>query len=248
MAASQPEPTEKGSAPALTPGSPDAESSTFHTALAHLYRGEMHRMATWRMRLDTTSHWAIILSIGLTTFALGSSAIPHYVMLLALAFNTIFMLIEGRRYQHLLHSKWRLGILERNHFAVLLSRGSRSEDTTWREQLAADLRHPRFAVGLAMGTRLRLRKNYLMIMCFVTVVWIAKLFIHPASPRSFAEFHGRLAVEGFLPAWFVALTAASFVLSMVLVAASTPSEVELERRTWEDHLREQSGTGGPREP
>ena len=223
-----------------SPRDVEADSATFQTAVAHLYRGEMHRMATWRTRLDTTSHWAIILSIGLTTFALGSSAVPHYVMLLALSFNSIFMIIEGRRYQHLLHSKWRLGLLERNHFARLFAGGACEQDPSWRVQLARDLQNPHFTVTLSMGTRLRLRRNYLLLMFFVTVVWLAKVFIHPSSPRSLSEFYQRLAVEGFLPAWFVALTAAAFVIVVALLAARTPSEASIERRSFEEHRRVQS--------
>jgi hypothetical protein len=29
-------------------------------ALAHLYRGEMYRSKVWRMRLDTTTNWAVV--------------------------------------------------------------------------------------------------------------------------------------------------------------------------------------------
>jgi uncharacterized membrane protein len=230
------------------PRDPEVDTATYQTAVAHLYRGEMHRMATWRTRLDTTSHWAIILSIGLTTFALGSSAVPHYVMLLALSFNSIFMLIEGRRYQHLLHSKWRLGLLERNHFARLFAGGVPDQDPSWRVQLARDLQEPHFTVSLFMGTRLRLRRNYLLIMGFVTVVWLAKVFIHPSSPRSLPDFYQRLAVEGFLPAWFVALTAAAFVMVVALVAALTPSEAAVERRSFEEHGRLQGGERPGAEP
>ena len=47
------------------------ESVSFHTAVVHLYRGEMQRMTVWRQRLDVTSNWAILLTVGLTTFTLG---------------------------------------------------------------------------------------------------------------------------------------------------------------------------------
>ena len=107
-------------------------------------------------------------------------------------------------------------------------------------QLARDLQNPHFTVTLSMGTRLRLRRNYLLLLFFVTVVWLAKVFIHPSSPRSLSEFYQRLAVEGFLPAWFVALTAAAFVVVVALLAARTPSEASIERRSFEEHRRVQS--------
>jgi uncharacterized membrane protein len=232
-------PGSQSDAEAANPVTAEADASTaaFHTAMAHLYRGEMHRLVTWRQRLDTTSHWAIILSTALTTFALGTSSAPHYVLLLALAFDTILMIIEGRRYQHVLHSKWRLGMLERNYFAPLFSQSQPSEDASWRAQFAADLSRPHFTVSLTMGTRLRLRRNYLMIMAFVMAAWTAKLFIHPGSPQSLADLFGRLALGEFLPPGFVAATAALFMATMVVLVVWTPSEEALEQRAYEDHAR-----------
>ena len=219
------------------PEDPELDASAYHTAMAHLYRGEMNRLTVWRTRLDTTSHWAIILSIGLTTFTLGSPSVPHYVMLLALAFNTIFMIIEGRRYQHLHHSKWRLSLIEKNYFAPMLLDGGRTMEANWRLQLATDLRRPHFTLTLLMAARLRLRRNYLMVMAFVTAVWIAKLFIHPQGPAHFEEFYARLSVEGFLPSWFVAVTAVTFIVGTGLLALMTRSEEDLDRWSTEEHFR-----------
>jgi uncharacterized membrane protein len=227
-------------APPSVDGTATTMASAFHTAMAHLYRGEMHRLVTWRTRLDTTSHWAIILSTALTTFALGSSSVPHYVMLLALAFDTILMVIEGRRYQHVLHSKWRLSILERNYFAPLFEDNDPPDKATWRAQFAADLRRPRFTVSLTMGTRLRLRRNYLMIMSFVMAAWTAKLFVHPGTPRCLGDIYERLAFEEFLPPWFVAATTILFVVAMLGLAAGTPNEETLEQRAYEEHAGAQS--------
>jgi uncharacterized membrane protein len=229
---------------ALVPEDPAFEAASYHTAMAHLYRGEMNRLTVWRTRLDTTSHWAIILSIGLTTFTLGSASVPHYVMLLALAFNTIFMVIEGRRYQHLHHSKWRLNLIEHNYFAPMLLDGGRTVERNWRLQLATDLRRPHFTLTLLKAARLRLRRNYLMVMAFVTAVWIAKLFIHPRSPGNLWDFYARLSVEDFLPSWFVAVTAVAFIVGTGLLAALTPSEEELERWSTKEHFRRSAALCG----
>ena len=206
-------------------------------------------MTVWRTRLDTTSHWAFILSIGLTTFALGSPATPHYIMLLALAFNMLFMILEGRRYQHLHHSKWRLNLIEHNHFGTLMDRAGQLVEPTWRDQLAHDLRRPHLTLSLVMGTRLRLRRNYLLLIYFITAVWIAKLFIHPSSPGSFMEFYRRLAVGDFLPSWFVLGTAIVFIVGVTALAALTPDMEVLERRSVEQHFRRHAArtkkAGGP---
>ena len=49
------------------------EPSGFHSAIAHLRRGEMQRMTVWRQRLDVTGNWAILLTVALTTFTLGGT-------------------------------------------------------------------------------------------------------------------------------------------------------------------------------
>jgi uncharacterized membrane protein len=194
--------------------------------MAHLYRGEMQRLTVWRTRLDTTSHWAILLSAGLITFALGAADVPHFIMLLALALNTIFMIIEGRRYQHLHHSRWRLRLLEESHFSELLEPRD-AASTAWRHALADDLRQPRVTLGMGMAIRMRLRRNYLMLLYFITAVWLTKVFIHPGSPHSAAELYRRLAVGDLLPSWFVAASAGLFIATVTLLAAITPSEEAL---------------------
>lgn len=209
--------------------------------MTHLFRGEMQRMTVWRTRLDTTSHWAIILTIGLTSFVLGSAELPHYIMLLSLTFNSIFMLIEGRRYQHLHHSKWRLALLEHNYFAAQLHTAAREVDRGWREQLAADLQRPHVTISLQMGTRLRLRRNYLMLMYLVTAVWLTKVFIHPASPADLEAFVARLAVGDLFPSWFVIATASVFVVGVTVLAAITPSEERLEHWSRQEHARRPYG-------
>lgn len=194
-----------------------AESSAFHTAMAHFYRGEIHRMTVWRTRLDTTSNWAILLTTGLTTFTLGSASVPHYTLLLGLALNSICMLLEGRRYQHLHHAEWRLRIMEDGYFAPWCE--SESPAPGWSRELAADLRDPRGTISLLDAVRLRLRRNYALLFYFMTAVWFTKLFIHrPDAPTSFYE---RLAVGDLIPSWFVAGSASLFILGVTALSAAT---------------------------
>jgi uncharacterized membrane protein len=207
----------------------------FQTGMAHFYRGEMQRMTVWRTRLDTTTHWAIILTTGLTTFTLGSTSVPHFTMLLALAFNTIFMFIEGRRYQHLHHSKWRLSMLEHNHFGPMLRQPQALMEPTWRQQLCMDLQRPHFTISLLMGVRLRLRRNYLVLVYFITAVWLTKLYIHPQSPVDLVAYYTRLAVGDLFPSWFVVLTACAFVISVSGLVLLTPSEEALEHWSKQAH-------------
>jgi uncharacterized membrane protein len=212
--------------------------SAFHTAMAHLYRAEVHRMTVWRQRLDTTSNWAILLTTGLTTFTLGSPAVPHYTLLLGLALNSICMLLEARRYQHLNHSEWRLRQLERGYFASLVAPGEPAPG--WRASLAADLREPRGTIGTFTALRRRLRRNYVLLFYFITAVWLTKLFIHGLDAGRFYE---RLAVGKVVPSWFVAASATIFILSVTAFAFATEGGEAVERH--QEPEPGQLSLGGP---
>jgi uncharacterized membrane protein len=215
---------DEASGVALLTRAPSGEPEGFHTAMAHLYRGEMQRMTVWRSRLDATSNWAILLTTGMTTFTLGSTAIPHYIMLLCLALIGICMVIEARRYRHVLHSKWRVHILEANYFGQQICPNEPVPDPGWRKHLAEDLRNPTLRTSLLMAFRLRLRRNYLLLVYFISAVWLTKVFLHPIGAKNVYEFHGRLAVGEMIASWFVAITAAFFVLTCTVLAAMSPSE------------------------
>jgi uncharacterized membrane protein len=204
------------------------------TTLTHLYRGEMQRMSIWRQRLDITSNWAVIIATGLITFTLGSVEVPHYTLLLGLALALISILLEGRRYRHLHHSKWRLYLLESGFFAdVLKPRGSRDVNPDWRRLLAADLRHTHFGLSWFTAMRLRLRRNYLFVIYFLAAAWVVKLFIHPGRPADFADFVSRLGVGHLMPPWFVAATALLFIATATVLGLSCPPAEVLE--DWSVH-------------
>jgi len=210
------------------------DSTGFHTAMVHFYRGEMNRMTVWRQRLDVTSNWAILLTMGLTTFTLGSEGVPHYTLLLGLALIAISILIEARRYRHLHHSKWRLWLMEVGYFREFLSPPKKS-DFEWHRILAEDLKKPRLLVTWLAAARVRLRRNYLLLLYFITAVWVTKLFIHPHRPESSGDFMARLAVGDMIPSWFVAATALLFVVGSTVLASTCPSGEVLE--DWSEELR-----------
>ncbi|MEW6336568.1 MAG: DUF2270 domain-containing protein [Acidobacteriota bacterium] len=210
--------------------------SSFHTSMAHLYRGEMHRMTVWRQRLDVTSNWAILMVGGLATFTLGSVAVPHFVLLLGLALMAVTLTIEARRYRRLHHSRWRLRLLESCYFAPMLETRDCAACEGWRQAIAHDLREPVMFVSWFTAIRVRLRRNYLLLLYFITAVWIAKLFIHPRDPENIQELWARLTVEGFLPSWFVALSAAVFLVAATALAATAASAEAIEEASMLDSL------------
>ncbi len=203
-------------------------------AVVHLYRAEMNRMSVWHQRLDVTSNWAVILATALTTFTLGSAEVPHYTLLLGVALVFISILLEGRRYRHLHHSKWRLYLLESGFFANMLYPAKTSDPSPdWRRLLAADLRHTHFSISWLTGMRLRLRRNYLLVISFMSAVWVAKLFIHPTRVTNLADFYARLHVGDFIPSWLVAATAIVFFVTTAVLGLTCPSAENLE--DWSIH-------------
>ena len=85
-------PPEHGTVP--TPP-PDLTSGT----LAHFYRAVVSHADVWRQRMDATTNWAAATTAAMVTFAFGDPAAPHVVLLLAMAFDAIYLVMESRRYQ-----------------------------------------------------------------------------------------------------------------------------------------------------
>jgi uncharacterized membrane protein len=218
-------------APELHPDAP-TDSAAFTTAMTHLYRGEMNRLTVWRQRLDVTTNWAVILTTALGTFTLGNADVPHYTLLLGLALIGFSIMIEGRRYRRLHHTKWRIYLLESGFFAELLHCG-RSATPDWRRLLAADLRHSHLLISWLLAIRFRLRRNYLLLVYFLAAVWLVKLYIHPTSADSLASLLPRLRIGEVIPAWLAGSSALLFVVVATVLAATCPPAERLE--DWTAH-------------
>jgi uncharacterized membrane protein len=219
-----------------SPELPPLDAPSTSAAIAHLYRGEMNRLTVWRQRLDVTSNWAIVLATGLATFTLGHPDVPHYTLLLGLALFSFALIIEGRRYRHLHHSKWRVYLMHLGFFAEFLDPAPAGRvPPNWRQLLAADLRRTHFLISVFTAIRVRLRRNYLLLLLFLTGVWVIKLIIHPARPSSLAALYSRLAVGDIIPPWFVAVTSLAFVVTAILLSWTCPSAEEIE--DWSAHYR-----------
>jgi len=208
------------------------DSTTFVTAMTHLYRGEMNRLTVWRQRLDVTTNWAVIVTTALSTFTLGNADVPHYTLLLGLALIAISIMIEGRRYRRLHHCKLRVYLLESGFFAEQLHVG-RSSIPDWRRLLAADLRHSHLLISWMVAIRFRLRRNYLLLVYFLAAVWLVKLYIHPTGADSLAVLLSRLHVGEVVPSWLVGLTVLAFIAVVTALAASCPPAARLE--DWTAH-------------
>jgi uncharacterized membrane protein len=142
------------------------------TALVHLYRGELGRMTMYRVRLDTTTNWAVGTSAALVSFTLGAENVPHYVLMLTMFLVVGFAWMEARRFQIFEMIRLRVRHLERGFFGEVLG-GEPPEG--WREELREELALPRRGLSLLQALSVRIRRNYMWLLVAVFAAWLLKL-------------------------------------------------------------------------
>jgi uncharacterized membrane protein len=213
--------------PRVGTGLLDAEMGP-SSALAHLYRGELHRMKLWRERLDRTTNWAVLLLAALLTWAFSNETNPHYVVLVGNLAVGLFLSIEARRYRA--YDTWRSRVrsLQQNVWAPGLDPTRDLADEEWRRVLAADYARPTLKITTEEALAHRLRRVYLPLFAILNGAWVLRVtaFTDAAWPAS--------AQVG--PVSGVAVTALVGVFMLgALVIAVRP-------RTWHasDELREEA--------
>ncbi|WP_232819784.1 DUF2270 domain-containing protein [Haloprofundus halophilus] len=190
------------------------ESSAPGSAMAHLYRGEIHRMKLWRERLDHTSNWAVTLIAAILTFAFSGSDRPHSVILVGVVMVTVFLVIEARRYRGYDMWRSRVRMLQRNVFAYSLDPSQGIEDPDWRPRLSRDYREPRVKISYEEAIAHRLRRVYLPIFTVLLAAWLFRTVVTsgtqpwPAS-ASIGPVSGTLTT-GVVVAFYLALVAVTF--------------------------------------
>jgi uncharacterized membrane protein len=151
----------------------DAQLEPHETALVHLYRGELARMTSYRVRLDTTTNWAVGTTAALVSFAFGNASRSHFIFGLALLLNVIFLWMEARRYTAYDIVRRRVRWLETGFYHRVLSGAPAHED--WRAELARSLAEPRSQVTQLQALSVRLARGYVWLISTVYVGWLVKL-------------------------------------------------------------------------
>lgn len=223
--------------PIVGPAARSLTATEFNTAMVHLYRGEVGRANTWRMRLDGTTNWAVLTTGATLSFAFSSEDNTHVMILINSLLIYYFMYIEARRY--LFYDLWRtrVRLMETEFFAEMLTPEREEELENWRQILAGDLLHPRFSITLWQALGRRLRRNYIWIFGVLVVSWCVKIIVHPHTLTSWAELIDRIQI-GPIPWWLVLLTGVFFNAFLFVLAISTsertsdetPSRQETRRR------------------
>ena len=189
----------------------------FVNAIIHLYRGELGEATAWRGRIDTTSHWAIVLSATALSFVFSDKAIERHMLIPIISFFcTFFMIMEARRYRFFDIWRSRARMIEMNFYQPLLA-GSKPPMADWAMRLAQDMEWPRFHMTLWEAVGRRLRRNYLGIYIILLGSWLVVLMTHPTSTTSFSEIIARAAI-GPLPGELVFLGMIVFYVGLITLS------------------------------
>lgn len=191
----------------------------FNTAMVHFYRGEVQRSNTWRLRLDTTTNWAVVASGAAISFTLSDPTHHYGVIILNTLLVTLFLWIEARRYRYYELWSYRVRLMETDFFASMLVPPF-SPSSDWAESLAESLLHPDFPISMWEAFGRRFRRNYLWIFIILGVAWLLKGFLHPQPASSFSEIIERSAL-GPIPGWAMLVAGLVYNGALFLIGFGT---------------------------
>jgi uncharacterized membrane protein len=176
----------------------------FINAMVHLYRGELGEATAWRSRIDTTSHWAVVLSATALSFVFSDTAIERHVLIpIVSLFCTSLLLMEARRYRFYDIWRTRARTIEINFYKPLLE-GTTPATADWAERLGRDLGWPRIHMPWWEAAGRRLRRNYQWIYAILLGSWLVVLISHPGPTTSLPEIVARAAVGPITGEWVFA--------------------------------------------
>lgn len=194
-------------------------SSEFTTAMVHFFRAEINRANVWRMRLDTTTNWAVVSTAAVITFAFGDPNGDHSAILMSIMLVTLFLFIEARRYRY--YELWssRVRLMETDFYAAMLVPPFHPS-SDWAESLAESLLQPHFSVSLLEAVGRRLRRNYLWIYLFLAISWFVKLTLFPSASLEWPVLVERAAI-GTTNGEYVLIGILLFYVLILVVSVGT---------------------------
>jgi uncharacterized membrane protein len=216
--------------------------------LVHFYRAVVAHMDVWRLRMDATTNWAAVTVAGMITFSFSTMAAPHYVMLLALVFQFVFLLMESRRYQTFDLWRRRFRVLNRALIVPALDDARSTESGAAElQQLARDLGRTVPHLSLIHATGYRIRRNYGYLFAVTLLAWLLKLEVHPEPAHSTFVVLRRASIA-FVPGWLVVVVVLGSICSLLIAAVRAPTgdmlDWETTRPRWQRWLRRGTVEGG----
>lgn len=147
----------------------------FINAIVHLCRGELGKATAWRSRIDTTRHWAVVLSATALSFVFSDESSQRHVLIPIISlFCTFLMLMEARRYRFFDIWRSRARLIEINFYRPMLD-NTKAAMPEWAETLAHDMEWPHFHMPWWETIGRRLRRNYQWIFAILLRSWVVVL-------------------------------------------------------------------------
>jgi uncharacterized membrane protein len=193
--------------------------SEFTTSMVHLFRAEINRANVWRQRLDTTTNWAVVLTVAVISVAFSGPTGHHSVIILSTILITLFLFIEARRYRY--YELWssRVRLMETDFYAAMLVPPFHP-DPDWAESLAESLLQPQFPISMWEAFGRRFRHNYLWIYLILALAWFAKIWFQPTVAQSWLEVLDRARI-GAIPGEVVLILGVAFNGALMLIGLLT---------------------------
>lgn len=211
--------------------------------LVHFYRAVVSHMDVWRLRMDATTNWAAVTVAGMITFSFSTIAAPHYVLLLALVFQFVFLLMESRRYQTFDLWRRRFRVLNRALIVPALDEGRSVESGAPElQKLARDLGRTVPHLSLINAAGYRIRRNYGYLFAVTLLAWLLKLEVHPEPARSAFVLLGRASIA-FIPGWLVVAVVLVSTSTLLIIAVTAPTHDMLDWETTTPRWRRWIGRG-----
>lgn len=204
------------------------KTSEFVTAMVHFFRAEVNRANVWRMRLDTTTNWAVVSTGATLSVVFSQPEIHHSIIMLNTLLVLWFLLIETRRYRYYELWSYRVRLMETDFYAAMLVPPFHPSPE-WAESLAENLLSPSFPISIWEAFGRRLRRNYIWIFLILYASWVAKIWLFPQPPTNLAAFIERSEV-GLLSGEVVIALGFGLYLFLIVVALAT---VTMTRATGE---------------
>ena len=217
-----PSPDRPDTAPSEPPRRADYESTPltraeYISAIVHLYRGELYRANTWRLRIDQTTNWAVLTAAGVLTYSFGDGHHSPWSIIAGLAIVTMFLFIEARRFRFADVWRSRVRMIEDNFYGPILRRDPVSPSEQWGTLVAADLFRPRFKTSAISALRTRLLRNYLPVYAVLSLAFVVKVGTLPTTARSWDEIRQRLGGDGMVPWWLSLAVLGGFAVGCLLL-------------------------------
>lgn len=195
------------------------KTSEFVTAMVHFFRAEVQRANTWRLRLDTTTNWAVVSTGATLSVAFSQPDIHHGIIILNTLLVIWFLFIETRRYRYYELWSYRVRLMETDFYAAMLVPPFHPSPE-WAESLAENLLSPSFPISIWEAFGRRLRRNYAWIFLILYAAWVAKIWLFPEPAAGLDDFVQRSAVGPISGEIMIALGFGLYAFLLIMALAT----------------------------